>query len=114
MNKKFVERILTEASILRFFSYLLILILFLSLTGCTSSNEAVLFTSQDQIYSEPIIKDFEKATGIKVKTVYDSEATKTVGLVNRLLAEKNNPQADVFWNSEVGQTIVGVCQDSCR
>ena len=38
--------------------------------------------------------------------VYDTEAAKTTGLVNRLIAEKNNPQADVFWNSEVGRTIM--------
>jgi iron(III) transport system substrate-binding protein len=33
------------------------------------------------------------------------EAAKTVGLVNRLVAEKSNPQADVFWSSEIVQTI---------
>src|SRR6476661_7022367 len=39
-------------------------------------------------------------TGIIVRPVYDNEAAKTVGLVNRLIAEKNNPQCDVFWNNE--------------
>lgn len=33
------------------------------------------------------------------------EATKTVGLANRLLAEKSNPQADVFWSGEFVETI---------
>jgi hypothetical protein len=37
--------------------------------------------------------------------VYDSEATKTIGLVNRLIAEKDSPRADVFWNAETGKTI---------
>jgi len=32
---------------------------------------------------EPILSDFEKDTGIKVKAVYDVEASKTVGPVNR-------------------------------
>lgn len=68
--------------------------------------EVVIYTSLDQVFSEPILQEFEKKTGIKVKAVYDVEAAKTTGLVNRLIAEKNNPQADVFWNSEVGKTIV--------
>ncbi|MFH1777881.1 MAG: extracellular solute-binding protein [Candidatus Omnitrophota bacterium] len=70
------------------------------------SNEVVIYTSLDQIFSEPILKQFEQSTGIKVKAVYDIEAAKTTGLVNRLIAEKNNPQADVFWNSEVGRTLI--------
>lgn len=74
--------------------------------SCSRGSAVTLYTSLDQVYSEPIIKDFETQTGIQVKAVYDSEATKTVGLVNRLIAEKNSPQADVFWNSEVGRTIV--------
>lgn len=79
---------------------------FSAFIGCGATTEVILYTSLDQVYSEPIIKDFEAQTGIEVKAVYDSEATKTVGLVNRLLAEKDNPQADVFWNSEVGRTII--------
>ncbi len=63
-------------------------------------NTVVVYTSQDQVYSEPIFQEFTKQTGIKVRAVYDSEAVKTVGLVNRLLAEKNHPQCDVFWNNE--------------
>ncbi|HEX3043880.1 MAG TPA: extracellular solute-binding protein [Bacillota bacterium] len=83
------------------------IVLAITMIGCLGdSNQVILYTSFDQIYSEPIVKDFEKATGIKVKAVYDSEATKTVGLVNRLIAEKKNPQADVFWNNEMGRTIV--------
>lgn len=66
----------------------------------------VVYTSVDQIYSEPIFRDFENTTGIKVLAVYDVEATKTTGLVNRLIAEKRYPQADVFWSGEFGQTIL--------
>jgi iron(III) transport system substrate-binding protein len=71
-----------------------------------SAADVVVYTSVDQVYSEPVLKAFEKKTGIKVKALYDVEAAKTVGLVNRLIAEKDRPQADVFWNSEVGRTIV--------
>ncbi|MDD5134585.1 MAG: extracellular solute-binding protein [Phycisphaerae bacterium] len=69
-------------------------------------QEVVVYTSLDKVFSQPVLDLFEKETGIKVKAVYDSEATKTTGLVNRLIAEKDSPQADVFWNSETGRTIV--------
>ncbi len=72
--------------------------------GC-NKNEVVIYTSVDQIFSEPILKEFEQKTGITVKPLFDVEASKTVGLVNRLIAEKSNPKADVFWNGEVGRTI---------
>ena len=32
--------------------------------------------------------------------VYDTEEAKSTGVMNRLLAEKNNPQADVYWANE--------------
>jgi iron(III) transport system substrate-binding protein len=70
------------------------------------ANEVVVYTSLDQVFSEPVLQAFEKQTGIEVKAVYDVEASKTTGLVNRLIAEKPNPRADVFWNSEVGRTLV--------
>jgi len=70
------------------------------------AKEVVIYTSLDQIFSEPILSEYEKLTGVKVKAVFDVEATKTTGLVNRLIAEKNRPKCDVFWNSEFGKTIV--------
>jgi len=84
-----------------------IVILFL-MPSCQKEKqkEVILYTALDQIFSEPIIKEFEAATSITVKAVYDTEAAKTTGLVNRLIAEKNNPCADVFWNNEIARTIV--------
>lgn len=75
--------------------------------GCTKTaeKEVVVYTSVDQVFSDPILKDFEKKTGIKVKAVYDVEASKTTGIVNRLLAEKERPKCDVFWNGEIVRTI---------
>lgn len=66
----------------------------------TQSNSVVVYTSQDEEYAEPIFKKFTEETGINVRAVYDNEAAKTVGLVNRLIAERNHPQCDVFWNNE--------------
>jgi len=71
----------------------------------SESKTVTVYTALDQIYSEPIIKKFETKTGIKVEAVYDAEAVKTVGLVNRLIAERNRPRCDVFWNNEIIRTL---------
>ena len=65
---------------------------------------AVIYCAQDQVYAEPIFHGFEKETGIKIRAVYDSEAVKTVGLANRLLAERAHPVCDVFWGNEEMRT----------
>ncbi len=69
--------------------------------GCQrSSSEVVVYTSEDQVFSEPILKDFEKTSGIKVRAVYDTEETKSTGVALRIVAERAHPQADVFWANE--------------
>ena len=60
----------------------------------------IVYVSEDQVFSEPILRDFEKETGIRVKAVYDTEEAKSTGAMNRLIAEKDNPQADVYWANE--------------
>lgn len=78
------------------------------LSACRARPTApavVLYTSVDQVYAEPIVKQFEQQMGIQVLAVYDVEAAKTTGLVNRLIAEKGRPQADVFWSGEFTQTL---------
>jgi len=73
-------------------------------SNSNNSNLVFIYAAQDQVYAEPILREFEKETGIKVKAVYDSEAVKTVGLANRLLAEREHPQCDVFWGNEEMRT----------
>jgi iron(III) transport system substrate-binding protein len=53
----------------------------------------------------PILKGFEERTGIHVIVKTDTEATKSVGLAETLMAEKGNPRADVWWGNEVFHTI---------
>jgi len=65
-----------------------------------SAKEVVVYTSVDQPFSEPIFREFEKRSGIKVLAVYDTEETKSTGVVNRLIAEAQQPQADVFWSGD--------------
>jgi iron(III) transport system substrate-binding protein len=69
--------------------------------GChRSANVVTAYIAQDQVYAEPILAQFTKETGIKVRAVFDSEAVKTVAIANRLLAERGHPQCDVFWGNE--------------
>ena len=64
------------------------------------------YVSTDRVFSEPILREYEKKSGVKVNAVYDTEETKSTGLANRLLAEKARPQADVFWSNEPVRTLV--------
>jgi len=70
-----------------------------------AGREVVVYTSVDQVFSEPVLRGFERETGIRVRPVYDVEAAKTTGLATRLVAEKERPRADVFWNNEFLQTL---------
>ena len=79
-----------------------------------SQSQVVAYCAQDQVYAEAVFKEFEKETGIKVKAVYDSEAVKTVGMANRLLAERSHPQCDVFWGNEEMRTRQLAAQDVFR
>ncbi|MBC8107015.1 MAG: extracellular solute-binding protein [Anaerolineae bacterium] len=78
------------------------------ISGCERSDanrSVVLYTSIDQPIAAPIVREFEKRTGIRVTLVTDTEATKSVGLAEKLRAEKSNPQADVWWSNEPFHTI---------
>lgn len=76
-----------------------------SCAGNPNERTVVVYTSVDQVFSEPVLQRFEQQTGIRVLAVYDVEAAKTTGLVARLVAEKDRPRADVFWNGEFAQTM---------
>jgi len=78
-----------------------IVVAVIGLSGCSSKQqEVVVYVSEDQVFSEPILKDFERETGITVKPVFDTEESKSTGVMNRLIAEKDNAQADVYWANE--------------
>jgi len=85
---------------------ILVLILMIFIACTKNAEEVIVYTSVDQIFSEPVLKGFEKETGISVKAVYDTEETKSTGVLNRLIAEKDNPQCDVFWSGDPVRTIV--------
>jgi iron(III) transport system substrate-binding protein len=85
---------------MRWFAVSLAFIPILISCRVTSPRTVVVYVSEDQVFSEPILRDFERDTGIRVKPVFDTEEAKSTGVMNRLLAEKNNPRADVYWANE--------------
>jgi len=71
--------------------------------GCSAPNNTprvTVYVSEDQVFSEPVLKAFEQKTGIKVDAIYDTEESKSTGVMNRLIAEKSHPKADVYWANE--------------
>ncbi len=66
----------------------------------SAKRVVVVYVSHDQVFSEPILEAFERDAGIAVRAVYDTEETRSAGVMNRLIAESSNPQADVYWANE--------------
>lgn len=73
-------------------------------TGRRSVNghaPLVVYCSHDAVYAESILRQFEQELGIPVEVRFDTEATKSLGLINLLLQERERPRCDVFWNNEL-------------
>lgn len=74
--------------------------------GCGAPQSAregeravTIYVSTDRVFSEPVLREYEHRSGIRVDAAYDTEETKSTGLANRLIAEQMRPQADVFWST---------------
>lgn len=76
-------------------------------SSCRKEPDLVIRVSLDQIFSEELVADFERETGLDVLAQYDIEQSKTVGHVRAIEAEHESgrPRTDVFWNNEIAQTI---------
>ena len=107
-GERFAMRIWLAAAVLIVLAFAVAWRLAIREENAASSNEAarnvVLYCAQDQVFAEPILAEFNRRTGLRVKPVFDSEAVKTVGLANRLLAEREHPICDVFWGNEEFRT----------
>ena len=83
---------------------LLAVSLLVLVSGCDDSSdsvhEVVVYTSVDEVFARPVAKRFQEETGIRVRLVPDTEETKSTGLLNRLILEKDRPRADVFWSGD--------------
>lgn len=88
-------------------AWLLFLFAFFGLIGCYSPGqpEVVVYAALDREFSEPVLDDFTKASGARVRAKYDDESTKTVGLTSVIIQEAGRPRCDVFWNNEIIHTL---------
>ena len=71
-----------------------------------AARTVTVYVSTDRVFSEPVLQEYQRRSGVTVNAVYDTEETKSTGLANRLLAEQGRPQADVFWSNEPVRTLV--------
>ena len=71
----------------------------------SSEQRLVVYCAHDQQLAEGVISRFEQSTGIQVDVRYDEEANKSLGLTQLLIAEKDSPRADVFWNNQLLGTM---------
>lgn len=70
-----------------------------------ASGPAVLYSSVDEPLLREIMDVYAREHNGRVLLVGDTEATKTTGLLQRLIAERENPRCDVWWSNEAFSTI---------
>ena len=64
------------------------------------SEELKIYSERQPLLIEPLLKEFEKDTGIKVEWIYSKK-----GLVQKIILEKNRPVADIFLSSDISHLI---------
>jgi iron(III) transport system substrate-binding protein len=90
----------------RFAFLLLTCAILCGLSGCTRSGpRVVLYCSQDRQFAETLLEQFSEQAGLPVVPKFDTEANKSVSLYQEIVAEKDHPRCDVFWNNEILSTL---------
>ena len=78
-------------------------------SGCVgrSESDVIVYSALDQEFAQPILDSYERSVDGETTVIgkFDVESTKTVGLVNLIIAEKNQPTCDLFWNNEIMHTV---------
>jgi iron(III) transport system substrate-binding protein len=84
-------------------------LLLMSAIGCVprTEDDVVVYSALDEEFATPILDAFERSVEHETTVVskFDVESTKTIGLVNQILAEQNTPRCDLFWNNEILHTV---------
>ncbi|MBI1900090.1 MAG: extracellular solute-binding protein [Planctomycetia bacterium] len=78
---------------------------FIAGCGGPAEPDIVVYTALDSEFSQPVLDDFAAQNALVVAPKFDTEANKTVGLANAILAEAARPRCDVFWNNEILNTL---------
>ncbi|MDN5341959.1 ABC transporter substrate-binding protein [Oceanotoga sp. DSM 15011] len=77
------------------------------LVGIMFFGELIVYTSVDEANARKILTKFSKDTGIKVKYIFLSSGP----ALARLEAEKNNPQADIWFGAPMSNHIIAKERD---
>jgi iron(III) transport system substrate-binding protein len=108
-------RLLANNEVLRMrtlFSFLLVTLAIVPfVSGCgagdnQSDNVVVVYSSVDEEFAKPLAEEFERQTGIEVMLITDTEKSKSSGLLNRLIEERDRPQCDVFLSEDPVRSAV--------
>jgi iron(III) transport system substrate-binding protein len=70
------------------------------------ASEATLYCSVDQDQFQPIVEEIQKETGLRVTSLGETEASRSLGRAQALYMEREHPVADVFWGNEIMNTVV--------
>src|SRR5438270_645003 len=70
-----------------------------------AAGPVVVDTGVDEPYVRPLVDECTHETVIAVTLLTDAEASKGVGLAEKLRAERDHPRADVWWSNECFLTI---------
>ncbi len=71
----------------------------LAAAGCGNpvGQELVVYSARNEAFVQPLTDSFQEETGIRVRLLSSSEA-----LVNKVVSEKGNVQADLFFSNDAG------------
>ena len=83
---------------LRLFNYVLPVLILFTLAGMVYAESLTIYSGRSKSLVEPIIKQFEKETGIEVKVNYGG----TTQLAAALLTEGDKSPAALFWAQDAG------------
>lgn len=73
--------------------------------SASGSETIVIYSALDREFAEPILKEYERRSHMRIDGKYDVESTKTVGLTHAIMLEANRPRCDLFWNNEILNTL---------
>jgi iron(III) transport system substrate-binding protein len=83
---------------LRLFNYVLPVLILFTLAGMVYAESLIVYSGRSKSLVKPIIKQFEKETGIEVKVNYGG----TTQLAAALLTEGDKSPAALFWAQDAG------------
>lgn len=99
MNQK-KSKLKTPALIVIPVIILIVFSLSINFSGKTE-NSLIVYCSHDSVFADKILSKFTEETGIKIIPKYDTEASKSLGLTEKILFDKENTECDVYWSNEI-------------